>query len=276
MKTWGLTEEQKASRRKYLGGSDAGSIVAGGEAWLNLWRIKTGRAKSIDLSSELRVMMGLATEEFNKYWYEQRTGRLVERCQVFQRHPTIPFMGARLDGVSLTSHGHSCTWQAKHVGKSGEQMELRYTSQCHHEALCCNVDWYVLSTFISNNKWELLEAEVDPLFASDYLAKCRAFWAYVEADEEPPEVEPLPVPRPRQLRVVELDNLDRDGVPNWAGEMVRQIRTFAETKSTADLHAATREKIKDLVPDDVGEIKCGLFTLKRIRNGIKMTLGKLE
>lgn len=242
-----------------------------------MWLLKTGRAQPEDLSGILRVMMGLFTEAGNQWWYEKQTGRLVERCQVLQRHPEIPYIAATLDGVTHTSGGQLAAWQAKHVGKMGEQTELRYVAQGTHEALCCGYEWYVLSTFIGNNRWELGEYEVDPLFAAEYLAKCHVFWGYVERDEEPPLVEPLPVPKPQRLRVIVLEEEFRDSWPaNWGPEMVQEIYTFAQTKAAFDLHAITRERIKALLPDDVGEVSRGLFRLKRGRSGIRMSLGRDE
>lgn len=271
---WGLKPEQHARRRSYLGGSDAGAVVAGGEESQRLWALKTGRAKPEDLSGVLRVMMGLFTEQGNRWWYEQRTGRSIERCQEVQRHPTVPYLACTLDGVTTTSAGEFAVWQAKHVGKLGEETELRYVAQGTHEALCVGADWYVLSTFVGNNRWELGEYEVDPLFAADYLAKCHTFWGYVERDEEPPAVEPLPVPKPQRLRIVQLEDAFRDNWPNWAPEMLGHIRTWASTKAAHELHMVTRESIKTLLPEDVGEITRGLFKLKRGRNGIRMSLGK--
>lgn len=273
---WGLTTAQRARRGKYIGGSDAGSIIAGGAEWVRLWELKTGRAEPEDLSSNLRVMMGLFTELGNKWWYEAQTNRAVERYQEFQRHPEIAYLGCTLDGITRTSRDKRAAWQAKHVGRSGEAMELRYTAQGTHEALCCGYDWYVLSVFIGNAKWELHEVEVDPLFALEYLQKCHEFWSYVERDRRPPEVDPLAVPPPQRLRTIHLEDLNRDHWPNWGSPMAHEIEAFAGTKRAADLHALTREHIKSLLPDDVGEVTRGLFRLQRTKAGIRMSLGKAD
>lgn len=273
----GLTAQQHRQRRAGIGGSDAGSIVAGGEEWVKLWRVKTGRAEPEDLTGELRVMMGLATEPFNRFWYTKQTKRPVTRAGQLQRHPEIPYLACTLDGESSTSGGFRAAWQAKHVGKSGEAMQLRYTSQGTHEALCLGTDWYVLSVFVANSKWELHECEIDPFFASEYLEKAAEFWSYVERDTEPPEVGPLPVPPPKRLRIVQLEDAFREDWPNWGAEMAGYIRTFAETKATADLHHLTREQIKRLTPEDVGTITRGRFTLKKATNGvIRMSLAELD
>ena len=273
----GLSDEDHVRRRSGVGGSDAGSIVAGGAAWRELWAVKTGRAKPADLSGNLAVQMGIYTEPLNAHWFERQTGRAVSRRNQFARHPSIPYLFAHLDGMTVTEAGRPAYIDFKHVGKAGEQLMLRYTAQGTHCALVTGVDWFLLSCFIGNSRWELTECEVDPFFAADYLAKARQFWDYVEADEEPPQVGPLPVPPPKRLRVVQLEDAFREEWPNWGPEMARYIHTFASTKPAADLHAITRDKMKALCPEDVGTITRGLFTLRKTRNGVmRMSLAELD
>jgi hypothetical protein len=271
----GLTPEQHAQRRNWIGGSDAGAIVAGGDEWQHLWLIKTGRLLPDDLSDVLAVQMGLFTEPLNIHWYERTTGRAVERRGQQARHPTIPHLGCTLDGLTRTSGGDLATFQAKHVGRAGEQLVLRYTAQCTHEALCLGCDWFVMSTFVGNSKWELTEQEVDPFFAQDYVQKCAEFWRYVERDESPPDAVALPVPPPKRLRTVLLDDLSVADWPNWGGEMVRHFGSFANTLSAHQAHEIAKRNIKDLMPDDVGLITRGLIKAARYKAGaVRISLSK--
>lgn len=269
---WSLSKAQLKARRGKLGGSHAGAIVAGGEEWPALFDQITGHA-DVDLSGELRVMMGLCTETLNRFWFEKQTGRVVERVQQTCQHPKIAFMACTLDGATTTADGKDAVWEAKHVGKHGEQFEIRYTAQCTHNCLCLGVDHYVLSAFVGNSRWECGEYEIKPLFAADYLERCRLFWSYVFIEERPPSnIPPLGVPRPRELRRIVLEDDGRASWPNWGPPMVGLIRKWVETKPTHELHMATREDIKDLLPEDVGELTRGLFTAKRFKGGVRMTL----
>src|SRR5262249_17919144 len=64
------------SRRAFSGGSDARIIMGSDEAALvRLWREKRGEAEPEDLSDNLVVQLGRATEELNRSWYERNTGR---------------------------------------------------------------------------------------------------------------------------------------------------------------------------------------------------------
>src|SRR5262245_14698226 len=87
-------------RRYFIGGSDARIIMGGDEAALvRIWREKRGEAEPEDLSSNLIVQLGLATEELNRTWYERNTGRQVRDVQRRVKHSAIPWMAATLDGI---------------------------------------------------------------------------------------------------------------------------------------------------------------------------------
>src|SRR5688500_2730361 len=70
------TVQTRADRRTYLGGSDARVILGRDEAALfRLWQEKTGQIEAEDLSGNLVVQLGCATEELNRRWFERQTGR---------------------------------------------------------------------------------------------------------------------------------------------------------------------------------------------------------
>src|SRR5947209_20268244 len=88
------------NRRCFVGGSDARIIMGGDEAaLLRLWREKRGEAEPEDLSGNLAVALGRATEELNRLWYERNTERTVTQVQRQVRHPVNRWMGATLDGM---------------------------------------------------------------------------------------------------------------------------------------------------------------------------------
>jgi hypothetical protein len=89
-----------ADRRTFIGGSDARIIMGADEpALLHLWREKRGEAEPEDLSGNLIVQLGLATENLNRLWYERNTGQTIECVQHRLRHPVLRWMGATLDGM---------------------------------------------------------------------------------------------------------------------------------------------------------------------------------
>src|SRR4029078_58278 len=88
------------NRRSFIGGSDTRIIMGQDEtALVRLWREKRGEADPEDLSGNLIVQLGSATEELNRSWYERNTGRRVRDVQRHVRHSLIPWMAATLDGI---------------------------------------------------------------------------------------------------------------------------------------------------------------------------------
>src|SRR5262245_64548275 len=88
------------NRRQFIGGSDARIIMGSDEtALLRLWCEKRGEADPEDLSGNLIVQLGCATEQLNRQWYERTTGQVVKDVQSWIRHPVIRWMAATLDGI---------------------------------------------------------------------------------------------------------------------------------------------------------------------------------
>src|SRR5213596_2739414 len=99
------------NRRAFIGGSDARIIMGSDEvALVRLWREKRGEAAPEDLSSNLIVQLGRATEELNRSWYERNTGRRVRDVQRRVRHSAIACMVATLDG---TVEGTGAVFESK-------------------------------------------------------------------------------------------------------------------------------------------------------------------
>jgi predicted phage-related endonuclease len=67
-------------------------------ALIRLWREKRGEIEPEDLSGNLIVQLGVATEELNRRWYQANTGQLLTDVQRQIRHPVLRWMAATLDG----------------------------------------------------------------------------------------------------------------------------------------------------------------------------------
>ena len=71
-----------SGRRHFIGGSDARIVMGSDEAALmRLWREKRGEVEPEDLSGNLIVQLGMATETLNRRWYEANSGRVVTDVQ---------------------------------------------------------------------------------------------------------------------------------------------------------------------------------------------------
>src|SRR6516165_5105351 len=94
-----MWKRSSTDRRGFIGGSDARIMMGNDEqALIRLWREKRGEMEPADLSGNLVVQLGLATEDLNRRWYEASTGQVVADVQKRIRHPVLRWMGATLDG----------------------------------------------------------------------------------------------------------------------------------------------------------------------------------
>src|SRR5215218_2599491 len=76
------------NRRAFIGGSEARVIMGSDEAaLLRLWQQKRGEAEPVDLSQNLIVQLGIATEDLNRRWFEANTGEVLKDEQRWVRHP---------------------------------------------------------------------------------------------------------------------------------------------------------------------------------------------
>ena len=96
--------QRTQNRRLFIGGSDARIIMSPDEAALiRLWKEKRGEVEPDDLSGNLIVQLGVATEALNRSWYERNTGRVVSDVQRWVQHPVKRWMAATIDGMVRVS-----------------------------------------------------------------------------------------------------------------------------------------------------------------------------
>src|SRR5262249_35786375 len=123
----------RTDRRAFIGGSDARIIMGNDKAALiQLWREKRGETEPEDLSSNLVVQLGAATEALNRTWYERNTGRRVSNAQRQVKHSAIPWMAATLDGIV---EGAGAVFEAKFMlpwSFSEEAAAEKYMAQVQH------------------------------------------------------------------------------------------------------------------------------------------------
>ena len=155
------------NRRSFIGGSDARIIMGSDEAALiRLWREKRGEAEPEDLSGNLIVQLGTATEELNRSWYERNTGRRVADVQRRVKHSAIPWMAATLDGIV---EGTEAVFEAKFMlpwSFSEEAAAEKYMAQLQHNMWVTHLRSSVLSIITGGGKWVEITIPMDPLYLS--------------------------------------------------------------------------------------------------------------
>jgi predicted phage-related endonuclease len=155
----------RTDRRAFIGGSDARLIMGNDEtALIQLWREKRGEAEPEDLSRNLIVQLGAATEELNRSWYERNTGRHVTDIQRKVKHSAIPWMAATLDGI-VEEIG--AVFEAKIMlpwSFSDELATEKYMAQVQHNMWATHLRESVLSIITGGGKWVEITIPRDPLY----------------------------------------------------------------------------------------------------------------
>jgi predicted phage-related endonuclease len=247
-------------RRYFVGGSDARIIMGEDEAALvRLWREKRGDAEPADLSGNLIVQLGLATEELNRHWYEANTGQIITDIQKRVFHPALKWMAATLDGRVV---GTDAVFESKFMlpwSFSEEGALAKYSPQLQHNMCVVVARTAVLSVITGGGKWVEIVAHADPLYQHLIVTAERKFWRCVENGEEPKVfgVEP-PKPRIEAIRIVDMSTSNA-----WAEFAGR----FAETRQAHLDHENAKTELKGLVPEDAKEAIGHGLRAKRSKSG---------
>src|SRR6266705_1713422 len=184
-------------RRWFVGGSDARIIMGQDEAaLLRLWQEKRGEIEPPDLSADLIVQLGIATEGLNRCWYERNTGRVIKDVQKRAKHPVIRWMAATLDGVVEDT---GAVFEAKFMlpwSFSEEGAAEKHMAQLQHNMWVINSKTAALSVITGGGKWVEIAIPADPLYQHLLLTAEKKFWRSVESGE-PPRLFGIEPPRPR-------------------------------------------------------------------------------
>ena len=247
-------------RRHFVGGSDARIIMGQDEgALVRLWRQKRGETEPEDLSANLLVQLGSATEDVNRRWFEANSGHQVVDVQRHVRHPALHWMGATLDGrVEATG----AVFESKFMlpwSFSEEAAVEKYAPQLQHSLWVVAGRTAVLSVITGGGKWVGIEVPADPLYQHLIVTAERKFWRCVESGEPPTlfGVDP-PKPRVEAVRVVDMSSSNA-----WS----EFAAVFLRTRSAHFEHEAAKAELKSLVPADAQQAFGHGLRAKRSKSG---------
>jgi predicted phage-related endonuclease len=255
-----MTERLKrADRSSFIGGSDVRVIMGNDEAALvRLWQEKRGEVEPADLSGNLIVQLGLATEKLNRRWYQAQTGLVITDVQQWRRHPTIRWMAATLDGRvngnAVFEAKFMLPWQF-----SEEAAAEKYMPQLQHNMWVVAAREAVLSVITGGGKWVEIKTHADPLYQHLIVTAERKFWGCVESGE-PPRLFGAEPPKPRieAVRIVDMSSSN-----TWA----EFAGIFARTRSAHLEHEEAKAELKSLMPQDAKEAIGHGVRAKRSKSG---------
>jgi predicted phage-related endonuclease len=248
------------ARRYFIGGSDALTIMGNDEAPLiRLWQEKRGEIEPEDLSGNLVVQLGLATEALNRRLYEANTGQVVTDVQSRIFHPALRWMAATLDG---RIEGSDAVFEAKFMlpwSFSEEAAAEKYMPQLQHNMWVVAARTAVLSVITGGGKWVEILAHADPLYQHLIVTAEQKFWRCVESGE-PPRLFGVERPKPRleAVRVVDMSPSNA-----WA----EFAAIFTRTRTAHLEHEHAKVELKNLMPEDAKEATGHGIRAKRSKSG---------
>jgi len=249
-----------ADRCAFIGGSDARIIMGHDEAaLLRLWREKRGEAEPEDLSGNLIVQLGIATEDLNRTWYEHNTGHSIRDVQKRVRHSAIFWMVATLDGIVEQT---SAVFESKFMlpwSFSEETATEKYMAQLQHNMWVTQSRLAVLSIITGGGKWVEITIPVDPLYLSVLVSAEKKFWRCVQSGEPPHLVNAEP-PRPR-IEAVRLVDM------SWSNSWAEFAVLFRRTRPAYLEHERAKSELKALLPEDAKEAIGHGLRARRSRTG---------
>jgi predicted phage-related endonuclease len=258
--TLGTAAKNAINRRRFVGGSDARIIMGADEvALIRLWREKRGEVEPEDLSGNLIVQLGNATEPLNRAWYERNTGRAITDVQRWVRHPVNRWMAATLDGrVEETD----AVFEAKFMlpwSFSEEAAAEKHMAQLQHNMWVINSKSAALSIITGGGKWVEITVHADALYQHFLLTCEKRFWRCVQTGEQPRPygIEP-PSPRIEAVRIVDMSESN-----SWA----EVAGLFRSTRSAFLEHERAKAELKGLMPEDAKEARGHGVRAKRSKSG---------
>src|SRR5256884_3319298 len=247
-------------RRSFIGGSDARIIMGADEAALvRLWREKRGEVEPEDLSGNLIVQLGSASDPLNRHWYERNSGRRVRDVQRRVKHSAIQWMAATLDGIV---EGTEAVFEAKFMlpwSFSEEAAAEKYMAQLQHNMWVTHLRSSVLSIITGGGKWVEIAIPLDPLYLSVLVSAEKKFWRCVQSGEVPHLIMAEP-PRPRidAIRIVDMSSSN-----SWA----EFAALFRNTRDAFLDHERAKGELKALMPEDAREAIGHGVKAKRSKSG---------
>jgi hypothetical protein len=228
-------------------------------ALLRLWREKRREVEPEDLSGNLIVQLGVATEQLNRHWYERNTGNALIDIQRRVVHPVIKWMAATLDGMvepgrAVFEDKFMLPWSFSEEGAAE-----KYMAQLQHNMWVAEAATAVLSVITGGGKWVEITVPADSLYQHLLLTAEKKFWRCVESGE-PLRVFFAEPPRPRieAVRVVDMSSSNA-----WA----EFAAVFRQTRTAFLQHENAKVELKSLMPEDAKESIGHGLRAKRSKSG---------
>ena len=181
-------EEWLALRSKYVGGSDAASVVGLSpyRSAYTLWAEKLGKIPPFE--GNLATEVGTFLEEFIAKKFEQETGKKVRKVNQSILNSDYPWAIANIDRDIV---GEDAGLEIKSTSelnmksfKNGEYPATYYCQCVHYLAVTGKKKWY-LAVLIGNKEFKVFEIKRDEDEIAALMEAEKGFWDLVQKGESP-------------------------------------------------------------------------------------------
>lgn len=181
-------EEWLALRSKYVGGSDAASVVGLSpyRSAYTLWAEKLGKIPPFE--GNLATEVGTFLEEFIAKKFEQETGKKVRKVNQSILNSDYPWAIANIDRDIV---GEDAGLEIKSTSelnmksfKNGEYPATYYCQCVHYLAVTGKKKWY-LAVLIGNKEFKVFEIKRDEDEIAALMQAEKDFWDLVQKGESP-------------------------------------------------------------------------------------------
>jgi YqaJ-like viral recombinase domain len=249
-------------RAGYLGASDAGYWMnpVSDAVLLHWWEVKVG-IREPDPPTWAMMAGSLLGDAIVDY-YEFQTGDAITRRQESVASPTNNRFRSTLDGWSAS---RKAVIEAKFASPffDREAIFATYYPQVAFQMHCTDAEGGFLVIAQGTNDPIEIECIRDADYEKVLLERAAAMLESIDTLSPPVHIEPPTVVPPEKWRTVDLAVDD----PNWADELISLLSVYDLTQQGHDQHENAGQLARALVPDDVGKVLTGHYTLSRNKKG---------
>jgi hypothetical protein len=247
-------------RAGFIGASDVNVFMgnASEETLLRWWEVKVGIRDPEPQTWAMRL--GAAVGDLILDEFERQNSVAITRRQEVVPSPGNKRFRATLDGWM---GDRNAVAEAKFSSPflSREQIYAMYYPQVAFQMHCTDASVGFLIVCQGTNDPIEFECPRDPDYEREVLARCGSMLELIDT-LTPPVVMPAPVP-PEKWRTVDLAFEQ----PNWGPEVMAALVEYDETDAAAKAHEAWGKLVRERIPDDVGKVHTGSFTISRNKRG---------
>lgn len=246
-------EEWLELRKKYIGGSDAASVVGLNDyqSPYALWCEKKGISPAFE--GNLRTEVGTYLEEFIAKKFEQETGKKVQNCNFSLINDQFPWALADVDRMvvgedALLEIKSTSSLNLKHY-RNGDYPARFYVQVMHYLAVTGKRKAY-LAVLIGNSDFKTFEIERDEAEIAALMDAEKQFYGYMQSGEEPP------------ANAVDVESIEL-AHPSSNGESIQLfgqqniMREYLELKERISALEKEADGIAAVLKQDMGDAEKG-------------------